>query len=44
MASKEAPLHGPRIKLIEMAQNVFVETKEPTFDSKAAEKRAELLR
>lgn len=44
MASKGSPLHGPRIKLIEKAQNLFVETKEHTFESKAAEEHAKLLR
>ncbi|GMP53908.1 hypothetical protein CsSME_00019228 [Camellia sinensis var. sinensis] len=44
MASKGSPLHGPRIKLIEKAQSLFVETKEHTFESKAAEEHAKLLR
>ncbi|XP_015880079.3 protein VACUOLELESS1 [Ziziphus jujuba] len=44
MASKGSPLHGPRIKLIEKAQNLFSETKEHTFESKAAEEHAKLLR
>eukprot|EP00268_Persea_americana_P035161 TRINITY_DN3472_c0_g1_i2.p1 TRINITY_DN3472_c0_g1~~TRINITY_DN3472_c0_g1_i2.p1 ORF type:complete len:842 (+),score=156.20 TRINITY_DN3472_c0_g1_i2:162-2687(+) len=44
MASKGSPLHGPRIKLIEKAQNLFAETKEHTFESKAAEEHAKLLR
>ncbi|XP_058788264.1 protein VACUOLELESS1-like [Vicia villosa] len=44
MASKGSPLHGPRIKLIEKAHNLFVETKEHTFESKAAEEHAKLLR
>lgn len=44
MASKGAPLHGPRIKLIEKAHNLFSETKEHVFESKAAEEHAKLLR
>ncbi|KAK4278953.1 hypothetical protein QN277_016723 [Acacia crassicarpa] len=44
MASKGSPLHGPRIKLIEKAQNLFAETKEHVFESKAAEEHAKLLR
>lgn len=44
MASKGTPLHGPRIKLIEKGQNLFAETKEHTFESKAAEEHAKLLR
>lgn len=44
MASKGSSLHGPRIKLIEKAQNCFSETKEHTFESKAAEEHAKLLR
>ncbi|XVF20922.1 hypothetical protein REPUB_Repub12eG0045500 [Reevesia pubescens] len=44
MASKGSPLHGPRIKLIEKAQHLFSETKELTFESKAAEEHAKLLR
>ncbi|KAJ9172836.1 hypothetical protein P3X46_016035 [Hevea brasiliensis] len=32
IASKGSPLHGPRIKLIEKAQNHFSETKEHTFE------------
>ncbi|KAM0932749.1 putative transcription factor WD40-like family [Dioscorea sansibarensis] len=44
MASKGTPLHGPRIKLIEKAQNLFAETKEHMFESKAAEEHAKLLR
>eukprot|EP00257_Ricinus_communis_P020163 XP_015579335.1 protein VACUOLELESS1 isoform X1 [Ricinus communis] len=44
MASKGSPLHGPRIKLIEKAQNLFLETKEHAFESKAAEEHAKLLR
>ncbi|KAB1223106.1 Protein VACUOLELESS1 [Morella rubra] len=44
MASKGSPLHGPRIKLIEKAQNLFSETKEHNFESKAAEEHAKLLR
>ena len=44
MASKGSPLHGPRIKLTEKAQNLFTETKEHTFESKAAEEHAKLLR
>ncbi|XP_077252312.1 vacuoleless1 (VCL1) [Tasmannia lanceolata] len=44
MASKGSPLYGPRIKLIEQAQNLFSETKEHTFESKAADEHAKLLR
>ncbi|XP_059431265.1 protein VACUOLELESS1 [Corylus avellana] len=44
MASKGSPLHGPRIKLIEKAQSLFSETKEHSFESKAAEEHAKLLR
>ncbi|KAL5731811.1 vacuolar protein sorting-associated protein 16 [Ranunculus cassubicifolius] len=44
MASKGSPLHGPRIKLIEKAQNLFAETKEHVFESKAAEEHAKLLK
>lgn len=44
MASRGSPLHGPRIKLIEKAQNLFAETKEHVFESKAAEEHARLLR
>ncbi|EOX93144.1 Vacuoleless1 (VCL1) isoform 3 [Theobroma cacao] len=44
MATKGSPLHGPRIKLIEKAQHLFSETKEHTFESKAAEEHAKLLR
>ncbi|KAK4278482.1 hypothetical protein QN277_016322 [Acacia crassicarpa] len=43
-ASKGSPLHGPRIKLIEKAKNLFAETKEHAFESKAAEEHAKLLR
>ncbi|GAB4837663.1 vacuolar protein sorting-associated protein 16 [Ancistrocladus abbreviatus] len=44
MASKGTPLHGPRIKLIEKARDLFAETKEHHFESKAAEEHAKLLR
>ena len=44
MASKGSPLHGPRIKLTEKAQHLFSETKEHTFESKAAEEHAKLIR
>lgn len=44
MASKGSPLHGPRVKLIEKASNLFSETKEHVFESKAAEEHAKLLR
>ncbi|PIN25618.1 Vacuolar assembly/sorting protein VPS16 [Handroanthus impetiginosus] len=44
MASKGSPLHGPRIKLIEKTHNLFAETKEHMFESKAAEEHAKLLR
>ncbi|CAN8284876.1 unnamed protein product [Cochlearia groenlandica] len=39
MASK-----GPRVKLLEKASNLFSQTKEHTFESKAAEEHAKLLR
>ncbi|XP_041994658.1 protein VACUOLELESS1-like [Salvia splendens] len=35
---------GPRIKLIEKASNLFAESKEHMFESKAAEEHAKLLR
>ncbi|KAK6912435.1 Vps16, C-terminal [Dillenia turbinata] len=44
MASKGSALHGPRIKHIEKAQNLFSETKEHNFEAKAAEEHAKLLR
>ncbi|XP_011026233.1 PREDICTED: protein VACUOLELESS1-like isoform X2 [Populus euphratica] len=44
MASKGSPLHGPRLKLIEKAHDLFAETKEHNFESKAAEEHAKLLR
>ncbi|CAH1434996.1 unnamed protein product [Lactuca virosa] len=44
MATRGSPLHTPRIKLIEKAQNLFAETKEHVFESKAAEEHARLLR
>lgn len=44
MASKGSPLHGPQIKIIEKAQSLFSETKEHTFESKAAEEHAKLIR
>ncbi|KAJ0669793.1 putative transcription factor WD40-like family [Helianthus annuus] len=44
MASRGSPLHGPRVKLIEKAQNLFAETKEHVFESKAAEEHAKLLK
>ncbi|XP_062105731.1 protein VACUOLELESS1 [Humulus lupulus] len=44
MASKGSPLHGPRIKLTEKAQNLFSETKEHTFEAKAAEEHSKLIR
>ncbi|KAF9588742.1 hypothetical protein IFM89_015179 [Coptis chinensis] len=43
MASKGSPLHGPRIKLIEKARDLFFEAKE-TFETKAADEHAKLLR
>ena len=43
-AGRGYSLHGPRIKLIEKAQNLFAETKEHVFESKAAEEHAKLLR
>ncbi|CAN6453034.1 unnamed protein product [Victoria cruziana] len=44
LASKGSPLYGPRIKLIEQAQKMFLETKEHPFEAKAAEEHAKLLR
>ncbi|CAN1255448.1 Protein VACUOLELESS1 [Linum perenne] len=44
MASRGSALHGPRIKMIDKAQNLFAETKEHTFESKAAEEHAKLIR
>lgn len=44
MASKGSHIHIPRIKLIEKAANLFAETKEHMFESKAAEEHAKLLR
>ncbi|XWS47463.1 hypothetical protein CRYUN_Cryun14cG0154200 [Craigia yunnanensis] len=44
MASKGSPLHGPCIKIIEKAQHLFSETKEHTFESKAAEEHGKLLK
>lgn len=44
MASKGSPLQGPRIKLIEKAQDLFAETKEHIFETKAAEEHAKLLK
>ncbi|KAG6783962.1 hypothetical protein POTOM_009644 [Populus tomentosa] len=44
MASEGSPLHGPRIKLIEKAHDLFSETKEHNFESKAAEEHTKLLR
>ncbi|KAF4373221.1 hypothetical protein F8388_010477 [Cannabis sativa] len=44
MASKGSPLHGPRIKLTEKAQSLFSETKEHTFEAKAAEEHSKLIR
>ncbi|XP_075635085.1 protein VACUOLELESS1 [Castanea sativa] len=44
MAIRGSPLHGPRIKLIEKAHSLFSETKEHTFESKAAEEHAKLIR
>lgn len=44
MASKGTHLHGPRIKLIEKAHNLFAETKEHMYEAKAAEEHARLLR
>ena len=35
---------GPRIKLIEKASNLFAESKDHMFESKAAEEHAKLLR
>ncbi|MQM07858.1 hypothetical protein Taro_040703, partial [Colocasia esculenta] len=39
-----SPLQGPRIRVIEQAQKLFSETKEHTFESKAAEEHAKLLK
>ncbi|KAA0052374.1 protein VACUOLELESS1 [Cucumis melo var. makuwa] len=44
MASKGSPLHIPRTKLIDKAHSLFAETKEHTFESKAAEEHAKLLK
>lgn len=44
MASNGSALHGPRIKRIEKAHSLFSETKDHTFESKAAEEHAKLLR
>ncbi|KAK1321762.1 hypothetical protein QJS10_CPA03g00634 [Acorus calamus] len=44
MATRGTPLHGPRIKLIEQAQNLFSDTKEHAFEAKACEEHAKLLR
>lgn len=44
MASKGAPLHTPRLKLIEDARKLFAESKEHNFESKAAEEHTKLLR
>ncbi|GMG99177.1 hypothetical protein Nepgr_001017 [Nepenthes gracilis] len=44
MASKGTPVHGPRIKAIEKARDLFAETKEHNFESKAADEHAKLLR
>lgn len=44
LASKGSPLHGPRIKLIDNAHKLFLETKEQVFESKEAEEHAKLLR
>ncbi|GAB2222949.1 hypothetical protein Droror1_Dr00017081 [Drosera rotundifolia] len=44
MASKGAPLHTPRLKLVEDARKLFAESKEHNFESKAAEEHAKLLR
>lgn len=44
MASKGSPLQGPRIRLIEQAHKLFVETKENMFESKASEEYSKLLR
>lgn len=44
MATRGAYLYAPRIKMIEKAQNMFTETKEHLFESKAAEEHAKLLR
>lgn len=42
-ASKGSSL-GPRIKLIEKAGSLFLESKEHMFEAKAAEEHAKLLR
>lgn len=44
MASKGSPLHGPRFRLIEKAQECFSGNKEHFFEAKAAEEHAKLLR
>ncbi|KAI5662106.1 hypothetical protein M9H77_21429 [Catharanthus roseus] len=42
--AKGAPVHIPRVKLIEKARDLLSETKEHVFESKAAEEHAKLLR
>lgn len=44
LASKGSPLHGPRIRVIEKARDLFRETREHTFESKAADEHQKLLR
>ncbi|XP_074280336.1 protein VACUOLELESS1 [Silene latifolia] len=44
MASNGTALHGRRIKTIEKARDLFAETKEHNFESKAADEHAKLLR
>lgn len=41
---KGAPVHTPRVKLIEKARDLLLETKEHVFESKAADEHAKLLR
>lgn len=41
---KGVPVHTPRLKLIEKAHNLLLETKEHVFESKAADEHAKLLR
>ncbi|KAI3908198.1 hypothetical protein MKW98_029499 [Papaver atlanticum] len=44
IAIRRSALHGPHIKLIEKTHSLFAGTKEHTFESKAAEEHARLLR
>lgn len=44
LASKGSPLHGPRIRVIEKARDLFRETREHAFEAKAADEHQKLLR